>query len=311
VILVGDKFNITGLNFTGGSEVNFFVATSGGVINGGPLIPIARILPTQLTVDVPAITPLGTGFVEVQVVNTDKGFLTSNSVPALLQGSPAAGIPSITGINKVGLAATSSDPSYATNNVKTVVVQGKTVTLEGMGFDTTNGVAVDLFCACTGGKVGPYFFNHGSGFSSTLISFTLPPRGPNPATGPGSFVVSNRGTDGKYSKKSNAVSVPIGQQITLTSVTQAGSTITVNGTGFSTLTVINLFNAQGGGVVNLGGLGPGRLPKIPLTLVNSDRFTFTKPADAVPGAAYVQALNPPFVPFSSSGTGPGGSFTLK
>lgn len=158
--------------------MNFFVATSGGVVNGGPLIPIAHILPTQLTVDVPAITPLGNGFVEVQVVNTDKGFLTSNSVPALLQGSPAAGIPSITGINKVSLAATSSDPGYATNNVQTVVVQGKTVTLEGMGFDTANGVAVDFYCACTGGKVGPYFFKPGSGFSSTLISFTLPPSGP-------------------------------------------------------------------------------------------------------------------------------------
>ena len=125
---------------------------------------------------VPATTPLGNGFVEVQVVNTDTGFLASNSVPALLQGSPTAGIPSITSINTVGLADTSSDPSYATNNVQTVVVQGKKVTLGGMGFDTANGVAVDLFCACTGGKVGPFFFNPGSGFSSTSISFTLPPQ---------------------------------------------------------------------------------------------------------------------------------------
>ena len=52
----------------------------------------------------------------------------------------------------------------------------------------------------------------------------------------------------------------------MTSVTQAGTTITVNGSGFSTLTVINFFNAQGGGVVNLGGLKPGGTPKIPLTL---------------------------------------------
>ena len=27
----------------------------------------------------------------------------------------------------------------------------------GTGFDTANGVAVDLFCGCPGGKVGPFF----------------------------------------------------------------------------------------------------------------------------------------------------------
>ena len=310
VILAGDKFNLTGLNFTLGSEVNLFIATSAGVINGGPLIPIARTLPTQLTVSVPATVPLGKGFVEAQVVNTDKGFLASNSVPALLQGSPAAGIPSITSINTVGLAATSSDPSYATNNVETVVVQGKVVTLGGMGFQTgTNGAAVDLFCACPGGKVGPFFL---SPTSSASISFTLPATGSNaPATGPGSFVVSNKGA-GSYSQKSNAVAAPIGAIVSVTLVTQTGTTITVNGSGFSTLTVINLFNLQAGGVVvNLGGLDARGKAKIPLTIVNSNQFTFTEPVGAVPGAAYVQAVSPPFVPFTSSGNDPGGSFTLK
>jgi hypothetical protein len=295
VIDVGSKFNIGGLNFTDGSEVNLFVATSGGVINGGPLIPSAHTLPTQLTVNVPASVPLGNGFVEVQVVNTDKGYLTSNSVPALLQGFPTAGIPSLTTVNGFGLATTSSDPSYATNNVETVVVPGKVVTLGGTGFDTANGVAVDLFCDCTGGKVGPFFFNPGSGYTTTSISFTLPPSGPNPATGPGSFVVSNRGTDGEYSKKSNAVSVPIGQLVSISSVSQAGSTIMVNGTGFSTLTVINFFNAQASGVVNLGGLDARGKPKIVLTIINSDKFTFAVPVGAVAGASYVQAVNPPFV----------------
>jgi len=107
------------------------------------------------------------------------------------------------------------------------------------------------------------------------------------------------------------VSVPIGQQISVTSVTQLGSIITVNGTGFSTLTVINFFNRQIGGVVNLGGLGAGGAANIPLTPVNPDQFRFTVPAGAVAGASYVQALNPPFVPFTSSGNGPGGAFTLK
>ena len=95
-------------------------------------------------------------------------------------------------------------------------------------------------------------------------------------------------------------------------MTQTGSTLTVNGTGFSTLTVINLFNLQVGGVVkNLGGLDASGKSKIPLTIVNSNQFTFTKPAGAVPGASYVQAINPPFVPYTSSGSDPGGSFTLK
>ena len=308
MIRVGGDFTITGLNFTAGSEVNLFVSTSGGVVNNGGLIPIARKLPTQLTVDVPPATRLGNGFVEVQVVNTDKGFTTSNSVAALLQGSAAAGIPSLTSINGFGLALTSSEPAYATDNVETVVSPGATVKLGGSGFDTVHGVAVDLFCACTGGKIATIFLHPGeAGLSTTQLTVAIPP---GTATGPGSFVVSNF-AGGSYSAKSNAVSVPIGQVISVTSVAQTGSTITVNGTGFSTLTVINLFNVQGGGTVNLGGLGAGGKPKIPLTLISSEQFTFTRPAGAVAGAAYVQAINPPFVPYTSSGTDPGGAFTLE
>ena len=174
-------------------------------------------------------------------------------------------------------------------------------------------MAVDLFCACPGGKVGPFFLNPGNpGLHPTLLSFLVPATGPNtPAVGPGSFVISNAGSTGSFAKKSNAVSVPIGEQISVLSVVQTGTLITVNGTGFSTLTVINLFNVQGTRSVNLGGLKPDGAPKIPLTLISPNRFTFTRPADAVPGPAYVQALNPPFVPFTSSGNDPGGSFTIK
>jgi hypothetical protein len=87
--------------------------------------------------------------------------------------------------------------------------------------------------------------------------------------------------------------------------------VTVEGTGFSTLTVINLFNTQVGKTVNLGGLSSHERPKIPLTLVNSTEFTFTVPADAVAGPAFIVAYNPPFVPFTSSGNDPCGAFTLK
>jgi hypothetical protein len=186
--------------------------------------------------------------------------------------------------------------------VETVVQQGAVVMLAGTGFDTVNGVAVDLFCACPGGKVGPFFLNPGNpGLRATSVSFPLPASGPNaPPTGPGSFLVSNKGSAGTYSKKSNAVSVPLGQSIGVKSVVQSGSTIRVEGTGFSSLTVINLFNAQGTATVNLGGLKSNGQPRIPLTVINSTLFTFARPSSAVPGPTYVQALNPPFLPFTSS-----------
>ena len=116
---------------------------------------------------------------------------------------------------------------------------------------------------------------------------------------------------GSYSAKSNAVSVPLGARINVTEVAQSGNTVTVIGTGFSTLTAINLFNAQGAKEVNLGGLKPNHTPKIPLTLISSTRFSFTRPAGAVAGPAFIQALNPPFLAFTSSGNDPCGEFTLK
>jgi uncharacterized protein (TIGR03118 family) len=312
VIQVGNSFVINGKNFTAGSMVNFFVATATGPINAGPLPPATQTT-TQLTVDVPATVSLGQGFVTVQVVDTDKGFLASNIAAALLQGFAGAGIPTIMSINGAPLSPTSSDPNFATNNVTTVVPQGTAVKLGGTGFDTVYGVAIDLFCACPGGKVGPFFLNSGnSGLTSTQLSFTLPAVGmPNsPATGPGSFVVSNGGFPPTFTVKSNAVSAPIGARIMVSSVSQLGTTITVKGAGISKLTVINFFNAHPGGVVNLGGLKSGGAPIIPLTFVDENMFTFKVPVGAMAGASYVQALNPPFVPFSSSGNGPGGALTL-
>lgn len=112
--------------------------------------------------------------------------------------------------------------------------------------------------------------------------------------------------------KSAAVSAPIGARISVSGVTQSGSTVTVTGTGFSNLTVINLFNMQPGAVVNLGGLKPDGTPKIPISLGNNGALAFTlSTAGAVAGPAFVQALNPPFIPFSSSGDDPGGAFTVK
>ena len=260
-VLAGASFIIKGSGFTKGSEVNFFVSTSTGSVHEATLKPAASSTTTQLTVPVPATISLGQGFVSVVVVNTDQvSFPQSNPGFALLQGSAAAGLPSITGLDGDPLAATSLDPDFAVANVETTLLQGSSVVINGNGFDTAHGVAVDVFCACpeTGGKLKTQFLNAGNpGLKPDSITFTLPPTTP---TGPGSIIVSNA-AGGSYSAKSNAVSVPLGARINVTKVTQSGSTVTVDGTGFSTLTVINLFNTQAGKTVNLGGLNPARYAK--------------------------------------------------
>ena len=300
-ILVGYSFTITGTSFSRSPKVSFWVSspTAEGIY---ALLTPSSVSSTKLIVPVPASVPLGEGFAGVQVVEPNLSFKVSNVAGALLQGSAAAGIPTILRLNGVPLAPSSSKRGI--NNVETVIVQGTSVTMGGTGFDAAHGVAVNIFCACPGGRVSPVFVNPGSGgLTSDSFSFSLPVDVP---TGSASLVVINKGVDGSYSKSSNAVSVPVGARISVTSVTQSGSTITVNGTGFSTATVINFFNLQGGVVVNLE-YGP--YP--PINLIDSTQFTFTKPAGSVAGPAYVQALNPPFLPYDSSGNDPGGAFTLQ
>jgi hypothetical protein len=87
-------------------------------------------------------------------------------------------------------------------------------------------------------------------------------------------------------------------------------TTTLNGSGFSLLTVINFFNKQGAKVVNLGGLEDGGWLKIPILSVSQNKLTFAIPPDAKPGISYVQAWNPPYTLSTTSGNGPGGSVTL-
>ncbi len=307
IVYVGDNFPIIGSGFTPGSVINFFVATSSSVINYGPLIP-TNILPNSLTVFLPITVSQGVGVAGVQIVNTDESHVSSNTSLALLQGDATLGFPSLTAINEVGLSPTSTETGVALANVEAVVAAGSTVTLSGTGFDTANGVGVDLFCDCPASKVGPFFLLPGNpGLSADSLTFALPSGASGPATGPGSFQITNLGN----SFKSAAVSVPIGAQISLDSVSQSGATVTVNGSGFSALTVINLFNLQGGTVVNLGGLTTAGAPAIALTLISDTQMTFTLPAAIVAGPAYVQVLNPPFIPFTSSGNAGGGAFDVE
>jgi hypothetical protein len=306
-ITVGGSFTIDGTGFTSGSMVNLFVATAAGPVNGGPLKPSASSS-TQLAVTVPTSVSMGEGVAAVQVVNTDQGFAASNPAYAQLQGDPAAGIPTITGLNAAVIHPVSLDPDFAVDAINTVVAQGSPVTINGTGFDTAHGAAVDIFCACPSGKAGPFFILPGdSGLTAASLTFTVPPSGATaPATGPGSFRVTNLGS----AKQSNSVAAIIGERIAISSVIQSGCDVTVTGTGFSSSTVINLFNSQPGGAVNLGGFGTDGNPKMPLTLTDSHSFTFVLPSNAMPGPAFVEVLNAPFVPFTDSGTGASGSFTI-
>jgi len=86
------------------------------------------------------------------------------------------------------------------------------VVIDGYAFDTKYGVAVDLYCACPGGEVGPFFFEPGyNPFTEETIFFKVPVYGADaPLAGSGSMVVSNKGKDGQYTAKSDRVSVWIG-----------------------------------------------------------------------------------------------------
>jgi Reprolysin (M12B) family zinc metalloprotease/IPT/TIG domain len=291
-IVVGGTLTLTGANFTPGSVLKLFIATSSGTVSRGPYSPgnlwtSSKMIFTQLD---PTI-PLGRGFATVMVINTDQGYVGSNTQGAYLYGSAAANIPTITAIG--GLNLRPFDIKIPLASVETVVPQGQTVTITGTGF---NSPLVNLFTAS--GNKGP--LTPLAGGTSTQIRVTIPADTP---TGPGSFQVVNSPYTGNVS--SNAVSVPIGAQVTISDVTQVGSMVTVTGTGFSTMSVINLFN----GGANLGGIGLSGV-RIHLTVDSDQMFHFVVPAGAVSGSAYVQVLNPPYIPYSTSGNDPDGGFFL-
>ena len=102
----------------------------------------------------------------------------------------------------------------------------------------------------------------------------------------------------------------MGARPSITSVSISGSDVTVLGTGFSCLSVINLFNLQGATAVNLAGLTGGGQRVIPLQFISASELRFLRPAGARAGNAFVEVLNPPCIPFSSSGNDPDGAFAF-
>jgi len=294
-ITVGASNTLLGGDFSAGTVVKLFVGTGGGVLSFGPYAITGRTL-SSITFEVPPDVPLGNGVVAIQVIKTDQGFLASNIVGTLLFGDPGDNIPTIRNINGQWLGP--GDLSYAVAYAEAVVTAGSAVTIGGSGFRNP---LVNVFTAA--GNIGPLVPL--SGGTSTEFQVVLPTSAP---TGPGNFQVVNEPYAGNVG--SQIVAAVINARPTITSITQVGSTVTVNGTGFSTVSVINLFNEQPGGLVNLGGFGPSGAPNVPLTVVNENQMTFTRPAAAVAGPAFIEVLNPPFIPFTTSGSDPDGAFSF-
>ncbi|MDG2305959.1 MAG: NHL repeat-containing protein [Candidatus Binatia bacterium] len=295
-MVAGQFFFLTGSSFTPGSQVKLFVATASGPEDFGAYVP-NFITPGLLWFFVPPEVTLGNGFVTAVVINTDEGFIQSPSQSQLLFGDPTRNMPTVLAID--GIPLTAVDPTIPTANIETVISQGSTIWIEGTGF---NGPLVNLFTAV--GNVGP--LSPLAGGTDTSFQIEIPA---GTVTGPGSFQVVNNPYTGTVI--SNAVSVPIGQALDITSISQDGTTIAVDGAGFSALSVINFFAQTGGGVENFGGLDGGGASNIPLTIVSENQFTFQVPAGAQGGAAYVMVLNPPFIPFSSTTGDEDGGFTLN
>jgi len=296
--------SLTGTGITAGSVLKTFLSTS-----SGPLDLVADgIAPTSTTsttwtgtLPCPWPAPnqysLGQGFLGLQLVRTDTGFTSSNVVGIPLIGNTSQSVPSILAIAGQAISTTSWQPSIGLANVESVLANDNSTVyrIDGTGFASA---VINVFTAS--GNCGPLT---PTAQTATTIDFKIPVSCP---TGPGSFQVVN--ATGNF-RTSNAVSAPIGAAVNITSVQVNGNTITVNGAGFSSLTVINLFASNGSTVENFGGFNGGTA-KIPLNIVNSGQFTFTRPGGAVAGNAFVEAINPPFIPFSGSGNDPQGAFTL-
>jgi hypothetical protein len=301
-LAAGGAVTLTGSGITPGAVLKVYVATSSGTVDVIPdgLAPTSTT-PTSWSGNLPWPWPaggnvahlLGNGFVSLQLVQTDLGYNATDAVGNVLAGNAVLGVPSVTTIGGVALSATSYDLSVGTANVQGLVTPGASLVIGGSGFASA---VVNLFTAS--GNVGPLT---PSSQSATSLIVPIPANAP---VGPGSFQVVNT----TNFLASNAVSVPIGEAISVSNVSVNGNTVNVTGTGFNSLTVINLFASSGGGVVNAGGLGAGGAPNVPLSVADSHHFSFTRPAGLDAGPANVQAINPPFIAYTTSSSG--GGFTL-
>ena len=311
---VGDAIELLGSDITPGTILKVYVNTPHGVLDAIPdgLAPTATtptswkgVLPFPWPVPAPDDIELGLGFMQAVLVRTDRGFDRSNGVSRVLTGNVDLGVPSILNIGpteggQLGpteLADSSWSPKVAVANIENVLVPGRSYSLGASNplakiFSGQDPV-VNVFAA--GGNCAPPGGVVPTSRGDNFIGITLPASCP---TGPGALQVVNR----HNGVASNIVSVPLGSLIRFDAVVVQGRTVEVTGVGFSTLTVLNVFaTRQGTGeVTNFGGLASDGAPSIPLTSVTPTRLTFELPSDAAAGPAFIEALNPPFIPFTSS-----------
>jgi glucose/arabinose dehydrogenase len=295
-VVLGATTTLTGSGFTAASVVVGWIRVAGVVQGVGPFTPISQTS-TQLGWAVPSNIPLGEGVIVVAVVNPDEGFRGSNLQIQRLFGNPALNIPTITGVNGSPIQG----PDQVMNGiyVNVSVFPSTWVLLSGSGFNTPG---VNLYAAA--GNLGPLAVRN---VTDTQLEAFIPANAPLGLAG---FQVVNSPYSGNVG--SQVVYASLGSAPTITSVTQMGTAVTVNGTGFASGAVINFFNQQGAGVVNLGGLWPTNgKSRIPLSVPSAAQLSFTVPPPAVTGPAYVQVLNPPFIGFTSTGNDPDGGFLLS
>jgi hypothetical protein len=294
-LVVGGGNTIGGTGFTPGSVLRLFVSTASGALALGPLTPVG-VTPTTLSVLVPASVPLANGFASLQVINTDHGYTESNVIGTLLDGDAAANLPTITAID--GGTRRPADLSVGLALVERVVSPGGIVEIAGTGFGAPR---VNIYTLR--GNLGP--LTPLPGATPTSLQVVVPASAP---TGPGVFEVVNAPYGAQT--RSNAVAATVGARPSITSVTTSGTTIVVTGRGFSSGAVVNLFVRNGDAVVNLGGLTAAGEGRIPIATLGATRLEFARPGAAPAGPAYIEVLNPPFVPFASSAGDPDGAIVL-
>jgi hypothetical protein len=289
-VTLGTTVTFTGSGFTAGSVILGYIPMGTSTLNLGPFTPRSWT-PTQLVWDMPASVQMGQGFAVFTVINTDQNYVGSGYQQAFLAGNAALNRPTITGVNGVPLHA--PDGGLPAVYVAAPIFPGTTVTLNGTGF---NGALVNFYTGI--GNLGPLVPLAGA--TSTQLQVQIPANAP---LGLGAFEVVNNPYSGAVG--SQIVYVPIGDPPTITQVAQSGNTVTVTGTGFANGAAVNLFaHTASGAVVNFG---PGTV----VTVVSQVELSFAKPANAVPGMAFVQVINPPYIPYTATGNDPHGGFMMQ
>ena len=302
---VGAPLVITGAEITPGTVARVFINTAQGprdvTPNGLPPTSTTPVrwegaLPWPWPVAPPHDYDMGVGFLSVHLVRTDRGYDRSNDVTRVLTGNAAFGVPGLRGLDTL-VSPTSWDPHVAIPNVERVYPPGG-LTYAGGILPHPTATVVNVFgangnCAPAGGVIP-------TNLGADWLAFVVPADCP---VGPGAFQL----VDTTTGRASNIVSAPLGEPVDVSSVAISGTGVAVTGTGFNRTTVVNLFARDAAGaLVNFGGSDAAGHPRIAVAVIDSHTLAFDLPVGTRSGACFVEALNPPFIEFTSSQSRPPG-----